>query len=1160
MGNDDLFEHTLTTTTRMLQSGAVLSDRFQIVRILGAGGMGVVYAAHDAALDATVAIKVIRSESKLGETALDRFRTEIRAARQVTHPNVVRTHDIGVDGDLVYLTMDLVDGRSLRERLADGPIDETEALAFTRDIARGLGAAHDAGIIHRDLKPDNILISDRGRALVSDFGVAAAAGEHSSTPAEIIGTPQYLSPEQARGDSPGASSDIYALGLVLIEMVTGKKPSADATPEATIATRAAGRTPWTAQLNALPARSRAIAARCLEENPADRFQHARDIAGTIDMHRNKASARRRGMGLAAGAAVFVAAAAIVLLTPVKPKPIGSTPPAMASDNDPSRSASSDPAPPRLAAVNPVEQRSAIAVLPLSNRTGDASLDWIETGLAESFTARLASYAGAGHVDADTDISADIGADISPVDFFRTMRTVDALGFNRALISDGNMRQLASLLNARSIIRGSLNGPAKDRTLELILRQYPDGQETRIEARIDDDGLMAAVDTALEKLVMRLGSTPHDYETPPLPENPEALAAYAQGVSLLTSGQSVKAIALLEKAVAEADQFAQGWSALATALNEAGYRDRAITAATRAVAILGKTGGRMAQIAEAEKAILSGDPETAATILATLVARFDNDAELKVKLAEQLGDLGRFSEAQALLTSVVESDANHPRAWFLRGKFSAITGDVKTALDDYYVRALIIQNRLDSAQGRGEVFNAMGIAHEQMGELDIARQYFINALEMRETAEDKRGAATSLSNLARLDMIEGDFAAAREALMKSRAALEAIGDRAGVASMLNELGLVEEETGDFAAALSRYREALSVRRDLGDALAIAESNVNIAFASFAVGELDNAHVFATAAYNAFDMADSARGRLVANEILGELALARGDWNGALAIFLANLDLAQETDNPFSRAVADGGLGQVARFQGHPQAALEAWDRALTTLEPLDDLRGSTEYTLRKADLLCTLGEADDAATLLAEVEEYLIAQGSVAQNADYHRLAGTVAVMQDRGDDVAFDHFSRAKEFSERSGSAISRLRVDIARAEFAGRNAARTPPGDKAMRTLSERAIAMGHVPLRLAALRAEARARLTAGDHDAAAEIAQSALRPPLGLEVWAGNWEFHEIACLALRAAGDSDPGIHCMAAADALSRLADQTPAPYRSRLLAMRTTDQIDVAAH
>jgi eukaryotic-like serine/threonine-protein kinase len=200
-------------------AGQTLAGRYEVLDLVGSGGMGEVYRARDRELDDLIALKIVRHELLVVPGVLERFRREIKLARRVTHGNVARAFDLAITDGLVFYTMELVEGSSLGQRLASGrPLEVGEPAAIASAVCDALAAAHDAGIIHRDVKPANILLGDDGRVVLTDFGVAAATRDELG---EMSGTPRYMPPEQALGEPATAAADLYALGVVLFEMITG---------------------------------------------------------------------------------------------------------------------------------------------------------------------------------------------------------------------------------------------------------------------------------------------------------------------------------------------------------------------------------------------------------------------------------------------------------------------------------------------------------------------------------------------------------------------------------------------------------------------------------------------------------------------------------------------------------------------------------------------------------------------------------------------------------------------------------------------------------------------------------------------------------------------------------------------------------------------------
>jgi eukaryotic-like serine/threonine-protein kinase len=270
-----------------LRAGQAFGPRYHIIKTLGIGGMGAVYQAFDAELNVAVALKVIRTGSRrhaASPQAEMRFKQELLLARQVTHKSVVRIHDLGEIGGIKYITMPYVHGHDLATVLRRGgkmPVARTLVLA--RQLAAGLQAAHDAGVIHRDLKPANIMIGADDHALIMDFGISASADE--ATTGGVLGTLEYMAPEQGSGVAVDARADIYAFGLILYEMLTGPRLNTATTPQERVDAMKQRTTKGLPPLGSLdasvPPAVEAVVTRCLERDPAARFQNASELVAAL---------------------------------------------------------------------------------------------------------------------------------------------------------------------------------------------------------------------------------------------------------------------------------------------------------------------------------------------------------------------------------------------------------------------------------------------------------------------------------------------------------------------------------------------------------------------------------------------------------------------------------------------------------------------------------------------------------------------------------------------------------------------------------------------------------------------------------------------------------------------------------------------------------------
>jgi HAMP domain-containing protein len=274
-----------------LTPGSLLAGRYEIVEVLGRGGMGVVYRANDRQLGEDVAVKVLRPDlGVLDATTLERFKQELKLARRITHLNVVRTYDIGEAGGTYYITMELVRGTTLATFIREaGRLDVAATLTIGKQLCRALEVAHEEGIVHRDIKPQNLLVDPAGFLKVMDFGIARLTErrpdneEALTAVGMVVGTPQYMAPEQLFGDPVDHRTDLWAVGAVLFECVTGRLVFETPSLPELGALHVDHDLPDPAALNpdVSPELARIIL-RCLEQRPEDRWQSAGELLRALE--------------------------------------------------------------------------------------------------------------------------------------------------------------------------------------------------------------------------------------------------------------------------------------------------------------------------------------------------------------------------------------------------------------------------------------------------------------------------------------------------------------------------------------------------------------------------------------------------------------------------------------------------------------------------------------------------------------------------------------------------------------------------------------------------------------------------------------------------------------------------------------------------------------
>ena len=275
----------LGATAFLLPVGSVLGSRYEILQMLGEGGMGAVYKARDNELEREIALKVIRPELASNPEILQRFKQELILARQVTDRNIIRIFDLGEADGIRFITMEYVEGTSLQQMLRErGKIPVQESVEIILQTLKGLRAAHREGVIHRDLKPGNIMRDKQGRILVMDFGLARSIESDGMTKTgAVLGTMEYMSPEQAMGSELDPRSDLFTVGLILFELLTGKMPFKAETAIASLLKRVQERAVSVSSMdNAIPMPIADIVAKCLERDPNARYQTAEEMIDDLE--------------------------------------------------------------------------------------------------------------------------------------------------------------------------------------------------------------------------------------------------------------------------------------------------------------------------------------------------------------------------------------------------------------------------------------------------------------------------------------------------------------------------------------------------------------------------------------------------------------------------------------------------------------------------------------------------------------------------------------------------------------------------------------------------------------------------------------------------------------------------------------------------------------
>jgi len=581
---------------------AALEPHYRLERELGRGGMGVVYQAIDRTLDRRVAIKVAHPELTEKSAIAQRFLAEARMLARIQHPNIVAIHQAGRVQDLHYYVMDEVPGESLRQLLnREGSLPIALARAIAADIAAALDAAGRAGFVHRDVKPENVLLdSETGRALLADFGIARASdglvGGSTTGQGVAVGTPAYMSPEQAAGEAVDARSDLYGLGVVAYEMLAGQPPFVG--PNRVVVSRHLSERP--APLDRIrpevPKHLAAAVMRSLEKVPADRWQTGDEMRRALQGERVQRPGLLRRARLLAATAV-VAAAGLAGWLGLAPR--GGPPPN-------------------------VDPRHSMLLLPFENLQQDRTLGWLSDGSVSMLGLNLAQWTDLTVVEHDR---------LHDLLTRQALAPGDAIGLEMA-------RRMARDAGVWTVVRGEFSWAGD--TLRLVARVYDVASGKRVHvARVDGhpgEDVRPMFDELAARL-LDLSGAPADAVGPGLAASTthsvEAFRRYLAGMELLNSWNLAAAASEFERATAIDSTFALAYYRLAHVMSWIGMgEDSAAKAALDRASRYAEALPEHHRIAiSAYQAFQSMDLVTARALYQRLLARDRNDREAWNGLAE-----------------------------------------------------------------------------------------------------------------------------------------------------------------------------------------------------------------------------------------------------------------------------------------------------------------------------------------------------------------------------------------------------------------------------------------------------------------------------------------------------------------------------------------------
>jgi serine/threonine protein kinase/tetratricopeptide (TPR) repeat protein len=959
---DSLLENSPTARWLSFEPGAWIGKRvgaYKIVRELGEGGMAVVYLGQrdDEQFRKRVAIKMLRPGFYTAEI-VDRFRNERQTLAALDHPNIVKLLDGGsTEEGLPYLVMDYVEGVPIDEYCAVHQLPARSRLRLFLTVCAAVRYAHQKLVIHRDLKPGNILITADGVPRLLDFGIAKLLDPELLQTLLVTRTEwrpmtlEYASPEQVRGEAVTEASDIYSLGVLLYELLTGRRPYSTAglsrlEIERMICEQEAERPSValseTQARRALEGDLDTIILKTLRKEPGQRYTSVEHFAADIQHHLDGLPVKARNPSLSYRTGRFLrrhkessatAVIGLVLLAAIaawfginRSRPMG-------------------------AAASRV--RPSVAVFGFKNLSGPADADWISTALSEMLTTQLAAGEELRTIAGDTVAQTKIDLNLSGAEGI----PLNALDRVRRNLGSGYV-----------VVGSYLEGPTRDGVrLDARLEDTTNGQtvvaasELGSETNLQD--LAARVGARLRE---RLGlSKISELEAQAIaasaPSNVEALRLYSQGLDKLRSFDAVAAQDLLTRAVAADGPFPLSHSALSTVWRTLGHDPDAREQARQALDVAGKLSREDHLLMEARYYETIKNWPKAIETYEVLVSFFPDSLEYRLDLANAKTSGGQGKDALNDLSELARSNPDDPRVNLAISQVGSAIGDSKLRRDAAEQAA----SKADRQGARLLVARARSLecrALANLGENDKAGVVCEEARRIFEETGDRGEMARTLHSMAEVPLNQGDLAAAGKLYRQSLTILREIGDQQGMGSELLNLGLIAVKQGDYAAGLKMYDESFLSYQQAGDKPGMAAVTGNTGNLLRAEGKLADAleHY-----QKALTISNELGHRSSAGQALDAIGLAladQGDLEGASKMFQQALTTQRDIGEKVNYADTERYLGRVLMQQDNLEQARKLFEEALSTQQQLGEMESSAETRLALAELDCDSGRPSEAEPL------------------------------------------------------------------------------------------------------------------------------------------------------------------------------------------------------
>jgi tetratricopeptide (TPR) repeat protein/predicted Ser/Thr protein kinase len=977
-----------------LEPGMLLSQRYEIVQILGQGGMGAVYKATDRELNRTVAIKVIRPDLARDQGIVDRFKQELLLSHQVTHRNVIRIYDLSEADGMKFITMEYVEGENLLTLIHQKKkFSPEETVEIVQQVCKALEAAHAVGVIHRDLKPQNIMRDKTGRILVMDFGLARTLeGDGMTQSGALVGTMEYMSPEQALGKPLDQRSDIFALGLIFYEMLTGHMPfKADSTIASLIKRTQERVSPVSDHDQTIPQSLSDIVTKCLERELDLRYKTAAELLSDLETWQGK----RAGATLSFEPKIgpwgrtipwpSITAGLIVVVLAIggyrfRDKLFQSTPV-------------------QTTAAPPV----SLAILPFRNASGDPSLDWLGPSLAEMLSTDVGQSPRLRAVSAD-----------------RLHQMFTDLHISSSTVLDpATIRRVADFSNSDRVVWGQYAKFGDEIRIDASLQDIKNDRTIPLKIEVPSEkDIPGAVDRLAESIRQKLALPENVLKElkassfQPNSTSMEALRDYNQGIGFQRDGKNLEAQKQFEAATKADPNFALAFSKLAQTYSSLGYDGKAQQSAEKAVPLSQDLPAAEKYLISAIRFQITKNYPEAIKAYENLATSSPGNTDVQSALAALYEEAGDLTKATQYNQAILAANPKDITATLAVGRLAINSGKPQASLDPLN-RALTLSVQLDNREQKAASLHLIGLAYWRLNKPEEALRNYQEELAIWRAIGQKGGIALSLNEMAKVQQLLGDNKTALSNFQQALEIRREIDDKRGLGDTLVDMGNFFLDRGDHDQALKMYKEALQIQRDLGDEGMQAICLNNIGAVYFEKAQYEDARTYYQQALQLREKAKVPRDIVESVHNLAETSVRMGQYDLAVSQYMRALDLWRSMNDTRGAAIESYTLGMMFDYQGRFGAAINSKQDALKTFQELKDKTSwMAEIEGGYGEALTLAGRGDEAGPYLNDalsLSRELKNQGMESQTLAFQ---GNVAYY--RGD------YKSARTFYEQALPAASR--------------------------------------------------------------------------------------------------------------------------------------------